>query len=77
MEIVGHGIIAVGGEIDLVCYRAGNLVGNGDDQRIVGDITGVQHGLLVVEQQSCHASEVLTHDADGRLHGGGCDDRVT
>ena len=67
-EVVSYGIVAVCGEIDLIRHRSGNAVRYRHNQGIVRHVAGIQHGLLIVEQQSRHAPQVLTDDADSRLH---------
>ena len=76
MEVVGYGILAACGQIDLIGHTARNLVRNRHNQRIVCHITGVEHRSLVIEEQARHTAQVLADDTDGGLHGGRRDDGV-
>ena len=67
-EVVSYGIVAVCGEVDLIRHRSGNAVRYRHNQGVVRHIASIQHGLLIIEQQSRHAPQVLTDDAYSRLH---------
>ena len=76
LEVVGRGVVGVVNHENLVVHHTGNLTRYGDNHRIIGNETGNQLGLLVVEEHLGDATEVLTYDTDVVVHVGTRQQRV-
>ena len=64
LEVDSHRILRLGDEINLVGHLSGDRLGNVHQQGIVGDITGIENGLLVVEPNLVNTAEVIAHQTE-------------
>ena len=64
LEIVCHGVLLAGDEVDLITYLVRDSLWHGYDDGVVRHVTGVQDCRLVVEVDFGHTSQVSTHNTD-------------
>ena len=65
LEIVCHGVLLAGDEVDLITYLVRDSLWHGYDDGVVRHVTGVQDCRLVVEVDFGHTSQVSTHNTNG------------
>ena len=68
MKVVRNGIGSLRDEINQVRFHGCLSLRNRYQQRLGRNITGIQHSLLVVEQNLDDRSQVITHYTDRLIH---------
>ena len=76
LEIVCHGVLLAGDEVDFITYLVRDSLWHGYDDGVVRHVTGVQDCRLVVEVDFGHTSQVSTHNTDGIVERCGSKERV-
>ena len=76
LEVVGHGVLRCGDEVDLVGHYIGDILRHAQDDGVVGHVTCIERGRLVVEVDLLHAAQVATYDTERVAHGGFGDERI-
>ena len=76
LEIVGDGVLGRSDKVNLVGLHGGRGARHCNDQGVVGNVAGIQHGGLVVEIDVVHAAQVGAYDAEHLVHEGLGDEHV-
>ena len=67
VEVVGHRVLRLGDEGNLVGHLDGHILRHVDNERVVGDVAVVEHGLAVVEIELIDAAQVLADNGQRAL----------
>ena len=68
MEIGGDSILGRSNHINLVTHQARNVLRYREDESVVCHEAGIENGLLVIEPYFTDAPEIVSDEAQLRLH---------